>query len=96
MTTKRPTGSAGVLAATGAVVLLIGCCALPALIAGGVLATVGGLLHNPCAIAIAIAIAIAVVVLAAARLRTNKCRNHSECCTPTDSADRADIKDHRA
>ncbi len=33
MTTKRPTGSAGVLAATGAVVLLIGCCALPALIA---------------------------------------------------------------
>lgn len=57
-------GPGGILLAIGAVFLAVTCCAGPALLAGGGLVLLGGVLGNP------VVLAIAVLVLAGAVLYT--------------------------
>ena len=93
MTTRRdhrPGG--GLLLGAGAVLLLALCCALPMLIAGGVLAGVGGILGNPWVIGTGIAL-VALVVLVVALRRTRSDHTDHDCCPPTESAHRTAPKD---
>lgn len=93
MTSKhddRPGG--GLLLGAGAVLLMVLCCALPLLIAGGVLASVGGLLGNPWAIGTGIALLVLVVLVVAHR-RTRHDNTDHDCCPPTNLAHPTDPKD---
>jgi mercuric ion transport protein len=75
----------------GAAVLVIVCCAGPALLAAGVLGAVGGFLANPWVIAAAVGLAILAVTLVARR------RSHGEdCCAPTDPDSQERSTDHSA
>jgi len=68
------------------------CCALPLLIAGGVLAGVGGRLGSPWVIGAGIAL-VALVLLVVARRRARHGRTGPDCCLPTDPTHPADPKD---
>lgn len=87
----RP-GGGGLLFGAGAVLLMALCCALPLLIAGGVLAGVGGLLGNPWVIGAGIAL-VALVLLVVARRRAHHGRTGPDCCPTTVPAQPADPKD---
>lgn len=83
MSEPRGPSRAGVLATLGAVAVAVLCCAGPALLAGGALAGLGGLLRNPWLIGGG---ALVILAGAAARLigrhRTAAGPRSSECCTP--------------
>lgn len=80
-------GPGGILLAIGAVFLAVTCCAGPALLAGGGLALVGGILGNPVVLAIA-ALVLAGAVLYTLRRRARS-RNRVQGLTGPGSADRA-------
>ncbi|PND53847.1 hypothetical protein [Rhodococcus sp. ENV425] len=82
--TSEPSGAGLAGAGIGAALLMIACCAGPALIAAGALGAVGGILGNPWVIAAAV-LALAAAVTAVIRHRARR----SACCPPTTrSADR--------
>ncbi|CAH0123515.1 hypothetical protein ACI3KT_04125 [Microbacterium sp. ZW T6_19] len=91
----RSRGGGGLLLGAGAVLLVVLCCALPVLIAGGVLASIGGLLiGNPWVIGVGIALVL-LVALTVARRRTRRGFTDSDCCPPTDSTHHADTEDEQ-
>lgn len=63
------------LGATAAVAMVI-CCAAPALLAGGLLASLGAVAGNPLVIALGVALVIGAVVLAVVH------RRRRTCCPP--------------
>jgi hypothetical protein len=65
----------------GAAVLMIVCCAGPALIAAGALAGIGGFLGNPWVIAAAAVVLVAAVTAVIRRRRPSR----DACCPPTGS-----------
>lgn len=87
----RP-GGGGLLFGAGAVLLMAVCCALPLLIAGGVLAGVGGLLGGPWVIGAGIAL-VALVLLVVARRRARHGRTGPDCCPTIDSDHATDTKE---
>lgn len=94
MTSKHDdrTRGGGLLLGAGAVLLMTICCALPVLIAGGMLTGIGGLLlGNPWVIGVGTAL-LAIVLLVVVRRRTRRGRVEPDCCPPTESAHRTDPK----
>ncbi|GAB3701430.1 hypothetical protein [Nocardiopsis sp. NPDC006832] len=88
---KETSGTGTVAAGIGAAVLMIVCCAGPALVAAGALTGIGGFLGNPWVIATATVVVLVVVaVTTLARCRRS---GRDACCSPTRTEDRA--KDHR-
>jgi mercuric ion transport protein len=65
-------------AGIGAALLVIVCCAGPALIAAGVLGAIGGVLGNPWMIAAAIVVLVAAVTTVVRRRRPGR----KACCPP--------------
>nr|WP_179367770.1 hypothetical protein [Streptomyces albidoflavus] len=76
-------------AGIGAALLMIACCAGPALIAAGALGTIGGFLGNPWVIAAAVLILAAAVTAAVRRRRGRR----DACCPPTKPAQRSTDRD---
>ncbi|MEU0118654.1 hypothetical protein ABZ137_34490 [Streptomyces bobili] len=68
-------------AGIGAALLMIACCAGPALMAAGAVAGIGGFLGNPWVIAAAVLV-LAAAVTAAVRHRRGR---RDACCPPTGS-----------
>ncbi|MCP3757049.1 hypothetical protein [Streptomyces sp. TBY4] len=88
---NEPSGAGTAAAGLGIALLMIACCALPVLIAGGVLAGIGGALGNPWLIA-------AVVVLVAAGITAIVRRRRSgrdACCPPTEADNHRTDRDHQ-
>ncbi len=79
------------LAAIGAALLMIVCCALPALIAAGALPGIGGFLGNRWAIAAAVLFLVAAVSAAVRRRRAGR----DACCLPTGSTKPPRHRDRR-
>jgi hypothetical protein len=79
--------AAGIAAATGAVALIVLCCAGPALLTAGTLAGIGAWLANPWMIAAALVALAAITVVAARRRRSAR----DACCPPTTPADRDQV-----
>ncbi|MES4829864.1 hypothetical protein ABVB25_22290 [Streptomyces anthocyanicus] len=69
-------------AGIGAALLMIVCCAGPALIAAGALAGIGGFLGNPWVITAAVLLLVAAVTAVVLRRRAGR----DACCPPTGSA----------
>lgn len=93
MTTRRDDRPGGGLVLGAGVVLLMAlCCGLPLLIAGGVLAGLGGILANPCVVGTGMALVV-LVVLAAAHRRTRSDRTGHDCCPTIDSDHATDLKE---
>lgn len=78
----RPAGNRLLLGA-GATLLMVACCALPILIAGGALAGVGGLLGKPWVIGTGISLLV-LALLAVTRRRRGRDRSGHGCCPPHD------------
>ncbi|MFJ2582884.1 hypothetical protein [Kitasatospora aureofaciens] len=83
-------GPGAVGAGIGLVLLMVLCCAGPALIASGALAGIGAWLGSPWVIAAAVLPALGAVALAVRRAR-----HRAACCRPTsnDPADRDGLPD---
>ncbi|MEO3936878.1 hypothetical protein V3N99_08980 [Dermatophilaceae bacterium Soc4.6] len=91
-TQKNPgSGLRGGLAAGGAVLLAVTCCAGPALIAAGALGVAGGLLRSPAVLAMAALALVGAVLYALHRRRSGPAAaadpslpqdRASDCCTP--------------
>lgn len=79
---SRPSSGAGI--GVMAAVAVVTCCALPALISAGVLATTGGVLGNPPIIAAAALVLGGAVAYALRRLRRGQ-----GCAEPDADAERA-------
>ena len=69
-----------------AALLIVACCAGPALITGGVLADAGRLLGSPVVIAAGLAIALGGVVIVLRR----RARGRADCCDPSQETDNTD------
>lgn len=90
---RNSPGLGGPLAAAGAVVAMVACCALPALIAAGALTAVGAALRSWGPIAAAALLVLGVVVYVSRR-RTHRTGSQTEdCCAPTDTGDTAELRD---
>ncbi|MGH3312722.1 MAG: hypothetical protein ACRDP3_19435 [Streptomyces sp.] len=79
---KESSGAGTAAAGTGVALLMIACCALPALIAGGALAGIGGVLGNPWLIAAAVVLVAAASTAIVRRRRSGR----DACCPPTGPA----------
>ena len=75
--TATGTAKAGI----GIVLLMIACCTLPALIAVGALAGIGGAMGNPWVIAIAVFFLATMVTALVRRFRSGR----DACCPPDDT-----------
>jgi len=83
---ERPSGAGfGVMAA----VALVACCALPALIGAGVLATIGGVLRNP------LIIGAGIVVLAGAVGYAWRRQRRGQVCAPPTNEPAATERDQQ-
>tara|TARA_B100001146_G_scaffold215679_1_gene218225 strand:+ start:3176 stop:3406 length:231 start_codon:yes stop_codon:yes gene_type:complete len=72
---------------------MVACCALlPLLLAGGLLASVGGFLGNPWVIGTGIAVLV-LAVLATTRRRSGGNNARHGCCPPVNSTHPSDTKD---
>ncbi|MEU9426257.1 hypothetical protein AB0D87_26025 [Streptomyces sp. NPDC048342] len=78
---KEPSGAGTATAGIGVALLMIACCALPVLIAGGALAGLGGVLGNPWLIAAAVVLVAAAITAIVRRRRSGR----DACCPPTGS-----------
>ncbi|MFD4371176.1 hypothetical protein [Streptomyces sp. NPDC058486] len=67
---RPPSRTGTATAGTGIVLLMIACCALPALIAAGALTGIGGALGNPWMIAIAVFFLATIVTALVRRFRS--------------------------
>jgi hypothetical protein len=83
------TGTGMAAAGIGAAVLVIVCCAGPALIAAGVLAGIGGFLGNPWVIAAAVVVLVAAVTAVVRRLRSGR----AACCPPAEATKNSTDRD---
>jgi hypothetical protein len=79
-TSRQSTGGSGAALGVGAVLLLVLCCAGPALIAGGALAAGGRLLSSPVVTVAGLAVAVGGVALVLFR----RARGKGDCCEPPD------------
>ncbi|MEU2607701.1 alkylmercury lyase family protein [Streptomyces albus] len=82
---SEPSGAGMAAAGIGAAVLVIVCCAGPALIAAGALGALGGFLGNPWVIAAAVLLLAATVTAVVHRHRAGR----DVCCPPTGQTDPA-------
>lgn len=81
MNDKRdPADGGGLLIGAGAALAMVLCCAGPALVAGGLLAGIGGLLRNPWVIGAGIAVLALAVLVTLTRHRRS--RDTDDCCAP--------------
>lgn len=71
-------GFGGLLAVAGGVLAMVACCAGPALIAGGVLAGLGGVLTSPWLLAAGVLVVAAAVGYTLRR----RARKATGCCPP--------------
>ncbi|MBU7599145.1 MULTISPECIES: hypothetical protein [Streptomyces] len=76
--TGKPPRPTGALAAGGAGLVMVACCAGPVLLAGGALGALGDLLHDFWTIAAATAVVVAAVGLLVRRRRLDR----GACCPP--------------
>lgn len=83
-------GGSGLLMAAGAGLLMVACCALPVLIAGGVLAGIGGFLRNPWVIGAGIALLVLAVLTTTRRHHGPGGSENPDCCPPTSPGTRTD------
>ncbi|MEW2634327.1 hypothetical protein AB0903_22470 [Streptomyces sp. NPDC048389] len=74
----RPPRPAGALAAVGAGLVMVACCAGPVLLVGGALGALGGVLRNPWIIAAATAVVAAAIAVLVRRRRAGR----RACCPP--------------
>ncbi|MEU9279742.1 hypothetical protein [Streptomyces sp. NPDC048341] len=74
----RPSRPTGALAAVGAGLVMVACCAGPVLLAGGALGALGGVLRNPWIIAAATAVVAAAIAVLVHRRRAGR----RACCPP--------------
>lgn len=81
MSEPRGPSPAGILATLGAVVVAVLCCAGPALLAGGALSGIGGVLRNPWLIGVG-ALILAAAVIYTLRQRAARRRDSDACCPP--------------
>ncbi|HEU5006829.1 MAG TPA: hypothetical protein VFT67_07650 [Jatrophihabitantaceae bacterium] len=81
MSEPRGPSQAGLLATLGVVVVAVLCCAGPALLAGGALAGLGGLLRNPWLIGVGAVIVVTAISLAMRRRRRAAGTTTAEGCT---------------
>jgi hypothetical protein len=79
---QEPSGAGMAAAGIGAAVLVIACCAGPALVAAGVLGALGGFLGSPWVIAAAIVVLAAAVTAVIRRRRAGR----DACCPPAGPA----------
>lgn len=77
---QKSSGTGKAVAGIGAALLMIACCAAPALIAAGALAGIGGFLGNPWVIAIAVFFLATAVTALVRRRRSGR----DACCPPTE------------
>ncbi|OEV03124.1 hypothetical protein [Streptomyces oceani] len=96
-TTDRPprrdpesSGTGMAAAGIGAAVLMIVCCAGPALIAAGALAGIGAFLGNPWVIAAAVVLLVATVTAVVRRRRSGR----DACCPPAEATKNSADRDH--
>ncbi|WP_149829079.1 hypothetical protein [Streptomyces tailanensis] len=78
---KDSSGAGTAAAGIGIALLMIACCALPVLIAGGALAGIGGALGNPWLIAAAVVLVAAAITAIVRRRRSGR----DACCPPAGS-----------
>ncbi|WP_435057742.1 mercury transporter [Streptomyces sp. bgisy060] len=78
---RASSGTGTATAGIGLVLLMIACCALPALIAAGALAGIGAALGNPWVIAIAAFFLATIVTALVRRFRSGR----GDCCPPEDT-----------
>ncbi|GEM_PF-1514642 len=81
------------LAALGAGLLIVVCCAGPALIVGGALGALGGVLRNPWLIASGVVGLLAAVGYTARRHVDHSHRGTDNCCPPVSSSTDQDAQD---
>jgi hypothetical protein len=82
-------------AVVGVGALLVVCCALPVLIAGGVLAGLGGVLGSPWLIGLGVLVVAAAVALTMTRNRHGSCEAGTGapgCCGPDRKQPEGDLK----
>lgn len=87
---SEPSGAGMAAAGIGAALLMIACCAGPALLAAGALGAIGGFLGNPWVIAAAVLVLAAAVTTVVRRRRGQR----DACCPPTGSTPRSTDRDH--
>lgn len=78
-------GFGGLLAVAGGVLVMVACCAGPALIAGGVLAGLGGVLTSPWLLAAGVLVVAAAVGYTLRR----RARKATGCCPPRPGSPRS-------
>lgn len=83
---RKPRSGSGAALGAGAVLLIVACCAGPALVAGGVLAVVGRVLGGPVVIVAGLAIAVGGVAI----VLTRRARGRAKCCGPVQGTDDPD------
>lgn len=83
---KDSTGTRDAALGLGAVVLMVVCCAGPALIAAGVLAGIGRFIGSPIVIAGAVVLALVAVTAVVRR------RRRDECCPPAQQQPTGDAR----
>ena len=86
-----PHGPGGALTAAGALLAVAACCAGPALLTGGVLGAIGGLLGNPLVIAAGALILTAALGYAAHTLRRRGAGSRDDCCPPLEQHPKSSI-----
>ncbi|MBC7301040.1 MAG: hypothetical protein H5T78_08800 [Nocardia sp.] len=92
-TPGNPSGLRGPLAAAGAALAMIACCALPALIAAGALTTVGAALRSWGPVAAAALLMLGAVVYVSRRRTRRTGSRTQDCCTPTVHRDTTELPD---
>lgn len=81
------------LTALGTGLLIVVCCAGPALIVGGTLGGLGGVLHNPWLIAAGMVGLLAAIAFAVHRQAPRDRRDHEDCCPPIPPSTNKDAQD---
>lgn len=83
MSEPRGPSSAGLFGVLGVALIAVLCCAGPALLAGGALSGIGGVLRNPWLITIGAALVLGALSYGTARLvRARRSAGAADCCPP--------------
>ncbi len=77
-TPRRPSHGSGTAAAVGAALVMVVCCVGPALLAGGALGALGGVLRSPWLIAVGTLVVATAIILVVRRGRADR----AHCCRP--------------
>lgn len=87
---KDPTSTRELLAIVGGGLLVLVCCAGPALLAAGMLGALGGVLRNPVLAGVA-GLVVAVAVGAVALRRAGHRAEQQPCCPPSANSAASDL-----